>query len=504
MSQKTVTNGIPPLAPRQRFLPILTQQAKVPWAWVAMIQIPWFIGGVVENLSGTMMTFTLRKFVSVPMVITLLTSFNLLFNMLVGATCNYLSDRVWTRYGRRRPFLIAASLVTFVFLLIIPIVGHFWVLVGLLFLYEMIRDIGSPTEPLEKEVVPPPQRGRGQAITQVVRVLGGLFFSAALIGRFDEKYALLGGWNFTGEMLVYWVGAVMALGLALFYWLAVKELPPPTAPLTPPQRGFDVVVGGNDQAQTWPEPVLVQPMPESRLNWRALVAFLVNVFGNRQSWAIYLVGVIMMVFWTGLGNLGPLLITEQWGYSKQTMGNIGAVSQAFTLLAVLPLGGWIVDRLDRNRLFVWCCAGMTLHHVAYYLYARYMAPDGVPPVSVLMAFGIVSAAIGQIGTIASVAMQFDYMATSQMGTVSAGIGITRTIVGLLTANVIGVWVTYYSKWFNNDVNDYLSGYHYLILLGAVSTAAAWWFVREARKGRLVKYGILEQQQRLAGAGVASS
>lgn len=485
MSRDAATPCDDPAPPRgRRLFPILTQQPRVPWAWVLAIQYPWFVGNVVEGLSSTMMSFTLRKFVELPVVITLLTSFNLAFNMLVGAACNYLSDRVWTPFGRRRPFLIAASLVSFGFLIFIPLVRQFWLFVALLFLYEMMRDIGAPTEPLEKEVVPPPQRGRGQAITQVVRVLGGLFFSAALIGRFDETFEFR-GWSVSGEMVVYWTGAAFALSLALFYALGVRELPPPMAAQGAAASVRLVRLQGAGRPTG---------LAAAR---RAVLGFLRDVFGSRQNWAIYLVGVVMMVFWTGLGSLGPLLITEQWGYDKQAYGNMGAITQLVTLLVVLPLGGWIVDRVDRARLFVWCAAGMTLHHVVYYLYARHLAPGGVPPFAALVALGIVSSAIGQVGTLASVAMQFDYMATSQMGTVSAGIGITRTVAALLTSNIIGAWVTFYSWWRGHEGSDYLSGYHYLIVLGAVSTAAAAWFARQSRRGRLVKHGLIEQQMRLA-------
>jgi MFS family permease len=451
--------------------PILTQQSRVPWAWVVLIQLPWFTGSIVENISANMMTYTLKKFVDVPYVITLITSFNLLFNMLVGATCNYLSDRIWTPVGRRRPFLLVASLVTVVFLFVIPLVGKLWLLVLLLCLYEMIRDVGSPMEALEKEVVPIPQRARGQAITQIVRLVAAMFFSAALFGRFTETYSLPGGYAFSGEMLIYWVGALTALGTALFYWLGVRELPP-----------------------TEPPP----PRPQGNLP-AAVVTFAKAVFGSRHNWAVYMIGVSMMIFWTGLGSLGPLLYTEQWNLDMQTVGWMGTAGPLVAALTALLVARW-ADKVDRLRIVNVCAVLMIVHHVAFYLYGRSFPPGQAPSIWVLTGFSVFFQIIGNTGTMAAVAAQFDYVGSSHMGTIGAGFGILRTIVALVTNNAVGFWVTYYSRWTMPDgEQDYLAGYHYLIVLAALCTAAMMWFTKLARSGRVVKYGVLEQQERVAPA-----
>lgn len=467
---------------RVRRWPILTQQPRAPWLWVVLIQFPWFTMNVIENLSNTMLTFTLREFTSTAWVITLVTSFNVFFNMVVGSACTYQSDRIWTRWGRRRPFLIAGSAVSFVFLVAIPLVRDFWLLVVVLCFYEMVRDIGSPIEPLEKEVVPAPQRGRAQAITQLARVGGALFFSVVLLGRFDATYAL-GGWVVEGRQFVYWVGAAIALGTAAFYLFAVKEVPPVDRP-----------------AMTTPRPARPWRLPSPARTGRVLGQFFRDVFGSRHNLALLMVGVLMAVFWTDLGNLQPLLITEQFGYSKQTLGWIQGFGQVFTLVVVLPLSGWLADRCDRVTLFKLCAAGMVVHHVGFYVYTRYFAPDGVPPVAVLLAFSALFFAVGNVGVIAAVAMQFDFIESNRMGTITAGLQISRTLSNLLTRNAIGVWVSIYSARFvAGDRVDYLSGFQYLILASLVALAGATWFARLVRSGRLVPYGQLEQQERLRGA-----
>src|SRR5690606_19998019 len=138
-----------------------------------------------------------------------------------------------------------------------------------------------------------------------------------------------------------------------------------------------------------------------------------------------------------------------------------------------------------------------------YLYARYLAPEGIPPVPVLLAFSTLFYSVGNVGVIAAVAMQFDFIETSRMGTLTAGLQITRTLFNLLTRNAIGIWVTVYSvRFVTSGRSDYLSGFHYLIVSSAVALVGAIWFGRLVRSGRLQPRGILEQEARMRAAGEA--
>jgi MFS family permease len=335
------------------------------------------------------------------------------------------------------------------------------------FFYEMLRDTGSPTEPLANEVVPPPQRGRAMAICQVVRTGAGLFFFSFMIGRWDDTYHL-GSWTMTGEMLIYWSGAALALVMIAFYWFAVQEV----------------------------KPAEFRPADGSEFSVTAARRFLKDVFGSRQNRFLFAIGLAQMIFWIGLGSLGPLLITEQFGYSKQVMGTIAAVGTLFTMILVLPLAGWLADKVNRKQVFVLGAATMTLMHLLFYVYCRYMAPGAIPPVGVLIGFGLVNSAVSNIATMASVAMMFDYVPTSKLGTISAGLGITRGVASVLVNNGVGLWVTGYSYLtMPKGKYDYLSGYQYLFLLGLAATAMSIWFARADARGELSKDGLTEQQAR---------
>lgn len=483
--------------------PILTQQRRAPWAWVVMIQAPWLTTIYLEQLSSTALTFTLRKFIELPLLITLIGSFNILFNVLVGASCNYASDRVWTRIGRRRPFLVFGFGIAVLLLVAIPLVGQLWVLVMLLCLYEMLRDVNSPQEPLANEVVPPEQRGRSNAVAQIVRNVGILFFFSVMIGQFDKTFEL-GGFTLTGEMLIYWTGALMGMATAAGYLLLVRELPPPAAASPPGDCAADDLAppaAARSEAidEPAPAPSLAVGRRLRRPSLGRLVAFLKDVFGERQNWLIYTIALSQMTFWIGLGQLTPLLYTEQWGFSKDDYGKIVSYG-GWAAFAVIPLAGWMADKIDRARAFAACAILTTIQTAALYVYARHFAPGGQPEVWVLVTLAVAGLVINNVGVMTSVALMFDYVQTSRMGTVSAGIGISRGVAGLLVNNGVGLWVTLYSGWFPADTPtgaDYLAGYHYLIFLGVLASAAAIYFAVQAKRGKLVRHGVLEQQARTA-------
>src|SRR5690606_39084329 len=134
----------------------------------------------------------------------------------VGATCNYASDRVWTPVGRRKPFLIVGWLSVAAGCFILPEVSTLWVLVVTLFFYEMLRDAAAPYESLCNEIVPPHQRGRATAMNNFVRQAAMAVFFAVMIGRWDSSFQLPGGIVVSGQRMIFWLGAAMALGSLAF------------------------------------------------------------------------------------------------------------------------------------------------------------------------------------------------------------------------------------------------------------------------------------------------
>ena len=472
-----------PVRPRWYQFPVKTQLPQVPWLWAGLMQASWFVGLYIEFCSTTTMTFTLKKFIDHPMLITLVASLNTAYNMLVGATCNYMSDKVWTRIGRRKPFLIFSMAASATFLILIPFVNSFWLLLAMLVLYEAARDVGSPQEALINEVIPPHQRGRAGIFRTFMQQGATFFFFTIMIGQFDEKYRLADRFTITGEAMVYFAGAALALAMGLFYLFAVREQTPadrlpqpaPASPAAP-----------------------VVPLTYGTHRRRGMVAFLRqfahDAFADRQMRMVYLLMFAAQGTWIGLGSLAPLLFTEQFGYDKATYGKIVGYGTP-AILIIAPIAGILVDRCNRLRLFIWGSAILIAQNIGYYIYCRYFAPNGVPPMAFLIIYPLCFAIVGQTASLAAITTVFDYIPSGRLGTFGSGWGILSAITTLVISNGLALWVTTATHLYPREgvKFDYLSGYIYLILLGTVFLACAMYFAHDEKKGNLKKLGVMERE-----------
>jgi len=87
---------------------IRTGEKRAPWSGVFMLSMVWFTWGFNIFAGGVSLTFTIRKYVNNPQLISLVQT--IAGVIIPGPIISYLSDQAWTRAGRRRPFLIIAWL----------------------------------------------------------------------------------------------------------------------------------------------------------------------------------------------------------------------------------------------------------------------------------------------------------------------------------------------------------------------------------------------------------
>jgi Na+/melibiose symporter-like transporter len=421
----------------------------------------------VEQINSTAVTFKVRPMVDSPLWITFITSFNLIFAVIIGATANYASDRLWTRWGRRRPFIIVGQAAMFIGLLLLPLTHSLGPLIVIMLCWDILRDLNTPFEPLLNEVVPPQQRGRSAAMGKIFRTVATAFFFGVMIVQYDRVYSLPYGITLTGEHLTFWVGALFALYTLLLMVFCVKETALPANSPQSEWRGLKPAIRG----------------------------YFTDVFGDAQWRALYWVALAMAIFWLGLGSLGALLQTEQFGYSKSVYGYVVAFGTPFNILLFLPLGGWLADKIDRMLIFKAGAIVTAILHLSFYYYARYLSPNGIPSVTALVIFGLITTGATTVAAMAANPLIFDFVPRDKLGTVSSGIGAVRGAALVLVNNGTGLWVTLWSKEYAPKGKfDYLSGYLYLTILALIGTAVVLWFERQVLAGRFVKYGRQEHDR----------
>jgi MFS family permease len=434
---------------------IETQHKRIPWRWIVLLQILGQARILALFASGSM-TFTMRKFVESPLIINSISSLDIVFNLLVAAPCLYYSDRIWSRFGRRLPFVLASFFILGGVLLLLPLAGDTVPMVVLVVLWLIFWDVGSTYDTLIMEIIPPEQRGRSSAI-------GAWLFNAAIMlsaivisGRFDDVVES-SGITLPGEQLIYWWGAACLFFCALFVGLCVRERRPTGPP--PPDHG-----GGVKGAFK-------------------------SLFAEKTLWPIYLLVFSTILISTGLGAIDPLLMTEQWGYSKQDMGTNAFVGGVINLVIVIPLIGLVADKMDRLKMFTIGVVGGLLCQIAYYAFVQFILPDRRPSIEQMILFGQTASAIGQFSGIALMPLLYEYIPRDKMGTAQAGLNFVRSITRLITLNGIGLWVTTYSRWFLPEGQyDYFSGYLFMILMNILGCGILIYFARQVRRGVILPLG----------------
>jgi maltose/moltooligosaccharide transporter len=161
------------------------------------------------------------------------------------------SDRLWTRLGRRRPFILGGAILASLALVLMPNCPSVWMAAGLLWVLDgTINASMQPFRALVADNLPDEQNSQGFAIQSLFIGLGGTVASALpwmMTNWFGLPADDTAGHVPHSVRLSFYIGAAAFLGAVLWTVFSTSEYPPAAAELAAIRaRKFDWTLGLGD------------------------------------------------------------------------------------------------------------------------------------------------------------------------------------------------------------------------------------------------------------------
>ncbi len=199
----------------------------------------WFGVHFAEAVSVNLLPLTLYLFTENAFYIGLILAINSMFGFIAQPVVGVLSDRTWTRVGRRAFYLIVAAPIVAATEIAMPFATALWLVVVLVIVMQFFVDVmAAAYHPMLAEMVPPHQRSMVAGINKCGLELAWilvLFVGMPWVTLYREQQ---GGGVFYGLPLYCLAAAVLLVFVMLAaVFLKEKRLDPlrPRAPLTPRQ-----------------------------------------------------------------------------------------------------------------------------------------------------------------------------------------------------------------------------------------------------------------------------
>ncbi len=153
-----------------------------------------------------------------------------LTGLIVQPIIGHMSDRTWTRLGRRRPYFLTGAVLATTALLLMPNAPSLWIAAGLLWVMDASINVSmEPFRAFVADLLPPDQRTRGFTMQALFIGLGAVVASMMpwLLGSVLGVGE--GGAKTTIPLAVrtsFYLGSVAFLGAVVWTVATTKEYPP--------------------------------------------------------------------------------------------------------------------------------------------------------------------------------------------------------------------------------------------------------------------------------------
>jgi maltose/moltooligosaccharide transporter len=248
--------------------------------------------------------------------------------LIVQPIVGHLSDRTWTRLGRRRPYFLVGAVLASLSLLWMPNASELWIAAGLLWLMDASINVSmEPFRAFVGDQLPVRQRPLGYSMQSFFIGIGAVVASAMpwLLARFGfSNIAPDGGIPDTVKYAFYAGGAVL-LGAVLWTVLSTREYAPEQL------RAFDPAPADEQEPRA-------AGGTRGGIAWAlAGVAGAVLVGHYRLQQELYLLAGGFLVYGVSLLWLAR---TRSRGMLAQVLGDLRAMPDVMRRLAWVQLFSW--------------------------------------------------------------------------------------------------------------------------------------------------------------------
>jgi maltose/moltooligosaccharide transporter len=270
-----------------------------------------------------------------------------LSGLIVQPIVGYLSDRTWTRLGRRRPYFLVGAVLATLGLLWMPNSPALWVAAGLLWIMDASINVSmEPFRAFVGDQLPPRQRPLGYAMQSFFIGLGAVVASALpwILARLGVSNAPGASGIPDTVRYAFYAGGGVLLGSVLWTVVSTREYPPETL------EAFDTAPATPEQP--------VDRAAARRWGWLWLaagIALTVPVAWLKLEKELYLLTGGITAF--GLALLWLSATTGRSG-AAQVLGDLFGMPEAMRQLAWVQLFSWFA----LFAMWIYTTAGVTAVH----------------------------------------------------------------------------------------------------------------------------------------------
>jgi MFS family permease len=297
-----------------------------------------------------------------------------LFALLAPILAGWLSDRTRTRWGRRRPWLVAGTALNLVGLAVLALAGTPLVLAMAYMVVQLSFNLaGGAYAAVIPDVVPAEDRGRASGMLGMMNVVGSVVGLAGVIGALkwlgEGRTGIVVGYGIVMAVLVVTTGITV---------IAIKEPPARTnvpEPITVSARGAVAIAAGTIAAIAW---IAFLFLPLGGWNYAVIGAGVASgaIAGLAASRVPAMRSFFQAFrnpdfFWTfatrafvimGINTILPFvaLYFKDVIQVKDPSTESGIWGLAVLAGAIVPavVGGHLSDRLGKRKLFVYISGGV--------------------------------------------------------------------------------------------------------------------------------------------------